>query len=231
MIPAQDKIPEKSVRNVNTKPRQAPVGEEDFPVLGGSSKPRLEFPLKQNTWVSSTGTPTKTPAPKPVLNKPQQKSPQIKSQSQLKSTSYQDYPTLGSIGGSLTKTLNKIGTTEELLAAAPVPSSQTMTSNVQVIKAANDGHPSLSNLASIINKPLSATEGDFPSLGKGKKPEQRSLQWGPKPKNPEPEDKPTKTDKQESQFMVAKLKNKNKKKNKKEHLDDFDNGSPLGSGQ
>ena len=232
VIPAQDEMLEKSVRNVDTKQRQAPVAEEDFPVLGGSSKPRLGFPLKQNTWVSSspsTGAPTKTPVPKPVQNKPQQKSPQTKSQSQLKSTSYQDYPTLGSIGGSLTKTLNKKGTTEELLAAAPVPSSQTMTSNVQVIKAANDSHPSLSNVASIISKPLNVTEGDFPSLGKGKKPEQSSRQWGPKPKNAKPEDKQTKSEKQESQFMVAKLKNKNKKKNKKENLDGFDNASPLGS--
>ena len=231
VMPVQEKIPEKSVRNVAPKQRQAPVAEEDFPVLGGSSKPRLGFPLKQNTWVSSssTGAFTKIAAPKPVQNKPQQKPPQSKPQSQPKSTSYQDYPTLGSIGGSLTKTLNKKGTSEELLAAAPVPSSQTMTSNVQVIKAASESYTSLSNVASIINKPPSVTEGDFPSLGKGKKPGQSSLHWGPKPKDPEPEEKQTKSDKQESQFMVAKLKNKNKKENKKENLEDFENGSPLGS--
>ena len=209
--------------------QQTPV-VDDFPALGGSGKPRQGFPLKQNTWVSapsSATTSSKKATQKPTQNKPVQ---QKTSQNKPKTSSFQDYPTLGSIGGSLTKTLNTKGnTTEELLASAPVPSSQTMTSNIRVVEAvSNDPPPSLSNVASIVSKPVKMNEGDFPSLGCKDKSTTGAVQWGPKPKQPENEEKQEKSDKQEGQFMVAKLKNKNKKKNKAS-IDDMDSGSAQGS--
>ncbi len=183
------------------------------------NKPRPGLPLKQNTWVTKPAVSSAPPKANPAPAKPTRvvtSAKPVQSQQAPKST-FEDFPTLGSIGGSLTRTLNHRGlTTEEALASAPAASSQQQKSNVQLVKSTGSGtvKPEVSN------RPIDSS--DFPSLG-GRKtttPGAKPSQWGPKPKPAEDEKTQGKPDQSEPQFMVAKLKKKKRNAGNKGLLED-----------